>query len=944
MDESSAERVGQTVGGYRLTALRGQGGFGAVYEAENASGEKVAVKVLHPRLLGDREVLTRFRREAHAAGAIGHPNIVRVLDAGEDGKDAWIAMELLEGRDASQVLMQDGPLKLGRAVRVAQQVCDALSAAHAKGIVHRDLKLDNIFFCEGDGSEERIKLLDFGVSKFLDAVDGASLMTRTGTTIGTPFYMSPEQAQGKKDIDARADIYSLAVILFKLLTGQHPFEDESFPMLVLKICTEPPPPVTRYRADVPPAFEAVLNRMLEKTADARYESCERVREALQPFADHDSEPRIRADAPKTAGSKAAALSVASAPTALSIDPITGEPLVPALEEEAMKAQRAVSGGGGAKWIALVLLVLVGAGIAGWWMSRDSEGSPEPEPEVAELPTPAEPLVQPMRAPEGAELGWRWINPMPFAMPTWNDVEVGGPGLVAMVGDRGEAGRVVDDALRDWPSGVEADLHAVDWIGPAQAIAVGDDGTAVVLLMTGPRTLTTNVEADLRDVSAIGTTNAIVVGDDGTIVRFPGLRPTPIESGREEHLFGVHVKNETAWVVGQRGVILRVEGEQVSVEREPSGPSLRGVGGCGDALYAVGDERTVYRRSAEGSWSRVNVEPREDWTDVACDRGRVVASGSKGGVLLLAGDRSVRIDSGGERGIRGVGAAEGGQTWLVGDGGFLANLQRNRLRILTAGHTGTLFDLATLGGALVTTGRWGAVLRFDGRRLVAVESPTDAALTALTLLEEDRLLAVGDHGTLVEITWDAVRALESPGRNGWRDVISDEGMLLAVGSDGAILRGTPGALTVSMLEDLEGGLWALDGTVGDALAVGDGGAVVHLSAASSRAVTTCGSETLRGVWRDESGAWIVGDAGVFRLEGETCEAVHESGALYDVGAGPHGRPFAVGADGKAYEQGEDGVWAEMDTGTTYELRAIHETDRDIYVVGAGGVVLRHPKLH
>ena len=835
--------------------------------------------------------------------------------------------------------MQDGPLPLGRAVRVAQQVCAALSAAHAKGIVHRDLKLDNIFFC----ADDRIKLLDFGVSKFLDAIDGASLMTRTGTTIGTPFYMSPEQAQGKKDIDSRADIYSLAVILFKLLTGQHPFEDESFPMLVLKICTEPPPPVTRYRADVPPAFEAVLNRMLEKTPDARFESCERVTEALQPFADHDAEPVIRDDAPKTAQSRAAALSVASAPTALSIDPITGEPLVPALEEEAMKAQRAVSGGGGGKWIALVLLVLVGAGAAGWWMSRD-EPAPDPDPEpVARLPEPAPPLVQPMRAPEGAELGWRWVNPMPFAMPTWNDVEVGGPGLVAMVGDRGESGRVVDDALRDWPSGVEADLHAVDWIGPAQAIAVGDAGTAVVLLMTGPRTLTTNVEADLRDVSAIGTTNAIVVGDEGTIIRFPGLRPTPVASGREEHLFGVHVNDETAWVVGQRGVILRVEGTEVSVEREPSGPSLRAVGGCGDALYAVGDERTVYRRDGDGSWSRVNVEAREDWTDVACDRGRVVASGSRGGVLVLAGDRSVRIDSGGERGIRGVGSAEGGATWLVGDGGFLAQLQRNRLRILTAGHTGTLFDLATLGGALVTTGQWGAVLRFDGRRLVPAESPTDAALTALTLLEEDRLLAVGDHGTLIEITWDAVRAVESPGENGWRDVISGDGMLVAVGSDGAILRGTPGALTVTAIEGFEGGLWAVDGSVDDAWAVGDAGAVLHLSSSASRAVTTCGTETLRGVWSDEGGAWIVGDAGIFRLEGESCEAVHEGGPLYDVGAGPHGRPMAVGAEGRALERSEDGSWAVLETGTTYELRAIHETDRDIYVVGAGGVVLRHPLL-
>ncbi len=937
-------RLGRLIAGrYRLEGVLGEGAFGAVYDArDEQTGERVAVKVLHAHLTGHREFAARFRREALAVTRLGHPNIVRALAAGDDGGESYLVMERLQGRDGAQALAEDGPFSLARAVHVVSQICRALQAAHEQGIVHRDLKLDNLLLTTSEGDEDFVKVLDFGVSKFLEGVDSASLMTRSGVAIGTPFYMAPEQAQGRKDVDHRADIYAIGVILFRLLTGQHPFEDSSYPMLVLKICTEPPPPVGRFRADVPPVFEAAVQRALAKLPEDRYASCREFEAALAPFAAHDAPPELL-DAPSTSASRAAAL--AQAPTALSIDRITGRPLSPALEEGAVQAEQAVRQGVPGWRLGAFLLLLAVVGTAVWWVSADVGGeAPEARPGVSRLPRPRPPVIRPMRVPEGMDLGWRWVNPLPRAMRSWNDVAVGGPGLVAMVGDQGSAARWRDGALAAWPTGVEADLQALEWIGPAQALAVGDSGTVVALLMSGARTLHVGTEADLRDVAALGPTDAIVVGDEGTILRLQGFRPQRIEAGRSEHFFGVHAVGDRAWVVGQRGIVVRVEGDRAVVEREPNGASLRAVGGCGPSLYAAGDGGRVLRRGTDGRWAVLRGMPREDWTGVACDGGRVVLSGSRGGVLLVAGERGVRLESGGERGFRAVDAAEGAAPWLVGDGGLLARLEGDHLVLLTSGPTETLFDLATLGGRLVAVGRWGTILRYDGQRLTRAPSPTDAALTGVAALSPDRLLAVGDHGTLVEIRWDAAALIEGPREHSWRDVVAAEGVALAVGTGGALLRGAPGAWAQSEVSG--GGLWAVAGTPDDALAVGDEGQVWRVTLATAERRATCGVQTLRGVWRDGDEAWIVGDGGsIWRLRDEGCER-EESGvsaALHGVGPGPRGRPMVVGEHGVALERGADGSWTVMDIGTDLGLYAVHATDRDVFVVGAGGVVLRHPRL-
>ncbi|MCZ7685276.1 MAG: protein kinase [Sandaracinaceae bacterium] len=236
-------RIGQIVQDrYRIVRKIGEGGMGAVYEGEHTViKRKVAIKCLHAQYATNQEMVNRFHREAMAANAIRHPNIVEVTDMGrfEDGA-VFMVLEFLEGKELAAVLKQTGAMPLSRVVYIISQVCDALSSAHEAGIVHRDLKPDNIYLCpRGEDDPDFAKVLDFGIAKFRET--GGQGMTRTGMTMGTPNYMAPEQAQASKDLDHRADIYSLGVIVFHLITGVLPYDDESFPMLMVKVVSYPAP-------------------------------------------------------------------------------------------------------------------------------------------------------------------------------------------------------------------------------------------------------------------------------------------------------------------------------------------------------------------------------------------------------------------------------------------------------------------------------------------------------------------------------------------------------------------------------------------------------------------------------------------------------------------------------------------------------------------------------
>ncbi|MFT3773591.1 MAG: serine/threonine-protein kinase [Minicystis sp.] len=277
--------VGQTYAGrYRITRKLGEGAMGAVYEAEHILiHRRVALKVLLPTVAERHGALHRFEREAQAAGRIGSPHIVEVLDMGDlasgHATARFLVMELLEGETLAERLRARGRLRPEEAAPLACQVLAGLGAAHAVDIVHRDLKPANVFLVRGRGGGDFVKLLDFGVSKFSAAGDDMSA-TAPGATLGTPYYMSPEQAKGAPRIDPRSDLYSVGVILYQCVTGQVPFDAGTFNELIFRIVLESPPPLESFVPDVDPGFVAIVQKAMAREPGERFQSARELHDAL----------------------------------------------------------------------------------------------------------------------------------------------------------------------------------------------------------------------------------------------------------------------------------------------------------------------------------------------------------------------------------------------------------------------------------------------------------------------------------------------------------------------------------------------------------------------------------------------------------------------------------------------------------------------------------------
>ena len=286
--------IGAVLGGrYRIIDRIGRGGMGVVYLAEHVIlGKRVAVKVVSDHLTTDGELTHKFIAEARAVSRIRHENIVDVTDFGETpGGRPFLAMEYLEGHDLAQVIARDGPLPFDRVQRIAEQLCWALSAAHAAGIVHRDVKPPNIFLTDREHTSDFVKVLDFGLSAMNEL--GSTPANRTGALVGTPDYMAPEQARGEARIDHRVDIYAVGCVLYEALTGTPPFRAHTFMgVLVQHLFEAPQPPRLRApAAEISPEVEAVVLRALAKDPRDRFQSA---RELAASFSEgRGKRPRAR---------------------------------------------------------------------------------------------------------------------------------------------------------------------------------------------------------------------------------------------------------------------------------------------------------------------------------------------------------------------------------------------------------------------------------------------------------------------------------------------------------------------------------------------------------------------------------------------------------------------------------------------------------------------------
>ena len=259
--------IGQTISHYRIIAKIGEGGMGIVYKAEDTRLDRtVALKFLGAHLTADDDGRRRFIREAKAAASLDHPNICTVYEIDETEGRIFIAMPYIEGRSLTDTIAA-GPLKLPEALDIARQAARGLQEAHSKGIVHRDIKPPNIMIATSGSGERLVKIMDFGLAQ----LSGVSKLTRANTTLGTIFYMSPEQTQGTL-VDHRSDVWSLGAVLYEMVTGQQAFKGHYEQAVMYSILNEEPEPVTSVRAGVPMELEWILGKALAKAADRRYQS------------------------------------------------------------------------------------------------------------------------------------------------------------------------------------------------------------------------------------------------------------------------------------------------------------------------------------------------------------------------------------------------------------------------------------------------------------------------------------------------------------------------------------------------------------------------------------------------------------------------------------------------------------------------------------------------
>jgi eukaryotic-like serine/threonine-protein kinase len=268
--------IGELIEGkYRITRLIGEGGMGAVYLGENVRiSRKVAIKVLHAGLTENKEVTQRFEREAQAAGRIGNDHILEVIDLGSlPNGDHYIVMEYLDGEPLTSRIKERGRMQPMELAGLIRQVLVGLAAAHRAGIVHRDLKPDNIFILkEKAGKADYCKIIDFGISKFQPLNNDGMRMTRTGMMMGTPYYMSPEQASGSHEADHRADLYAVGVIMFEATTGQVPFDAATFNQLLFKIVLDEVPRPEVIQPDLDPAFASLISKAMARDMNQRFQS------------------------------------------------------------------------------------------------------------------------------------------------------------------------------------------------------------------------------------------------------------------------------------------------------------------------------------------------------------------------------------------------------------------------------------------------------------------------------------------------------------------------------------------------------------------------------------------------------------------------------------------------------------------------------------------------
>jgi serine/threonine-protein kinase len=393
--------IGRKVGSYVVERKLGEGGMGAVYELVHPGiGKRLALKLLHAEYASKPQIVKRFFDEARAVNVIQHPNIVDIIDFAKlpDGS-SYLTMEFLPGQSLGDAIRETGAMTSDEATAITLQICSALQAAHTEGITHRDLKPENIHLVPRPDNPRYVKVLDFGIAK-LGGDLSAGGATRSGIVMGTPMYMSPEQAMGRtREIDHRTDIYALGVILYQMLVGRVPFEAESFGDLMLMHLQAPVPEMSQVRPDIPAPWNDVVQRALAKTREQRFQTMDEMAAAVRAAAAGN---RVVGEATVSMGPGA----IGTPPPISAV--ITQPPQTVALPSPT------VSPSGRGRWKAVVgAIAAVAVGMVGVWLALSLAGGGNDQRAAVEVGTDAAPVVAAVQPPDAGVA----VAPVPDHIPS-----------------------------------------------------------------------------------------------------------------------------------------------------------------------------------------------------------------------------------------------------------------------------------------------------------------------------------------------------------------------------------------------------------------------------------------------------------------------------------------------------------------------------------------------
>jgi serine/threonine protein kinase len=620
-------RLGQTLGSFRIVRKIGEGGMGTVYAAVHVQiGYRAAIKVLHPEYARHPEVVRRFLNEARAVNIVQDPGVVKIFEFGNlPDKTAYIIMEYLDGEVLSRRLHRaGGKLPAPEVLRLARQIASALAAAHSRKVIHRDLKPANIMLMPDPAAEgrERAKLLDFGLAKVAEGYRDSAPKhpTRTGVVLGTAMYMSPEQCRGARDVDGKADVYSLGIVLFEMLCGRPPFLAESEGELVTMQLRDPPPLLRSLEPSVPEEVAALVHRMLAK----------------EP-ADRPDMQAVCTEIERLIGAAAPSGSLATQPqSTLKVPP--QEP--PSLYT---------------RWrsFGLGLLAVLVSGLVLWLALRADH-------------------QQVLRA-RGT-----WTRQPPVTERHLRAVWTLPPDVAWAVGDHGVILRYAGGGWSPVPSEPTLGLRAVWGSSPSDVWIAGNAGAILHWSSMAWRKQPEVTTAGLRGIWGSGPRDVWAVGEQGTTLHFDGERWATVPSGVDDELRAVFCLPEAqgpsraVWAVGDYGVILRWDGTAWTRMESGTKSRLAKVWGlAADHLWAAGNDGTIlhyngreWRRQPSGVSGELSAiyghGPRSVWV-----------AGNDGVILHFDGTAWLRAPSGTQKWLYGLWAGPGqDELWAVGKDGVI----------------------------------------------------------------------------------------------------------------------------------------------------------------------------------------------------------------------------------------------------------------------------------